>query len=238
MPKSKFSLTGDIQMRKLLILLFTVQASMMVSRSVGAKEKLLSEAIEWTDIWVPGANSGDLPRVLLVGDSIVRGYFDTVDKALAGKAYCARYATSMALQNPDYLDQLKVLLKRYQFRVIHINNGLHGWDYTEEQYQKSLPRLIETLKKYGKGAVVIWATTTPRRSREAPAQLAPDTNRVQERNRLAVEYMARHGIQVDDLYALVADHPEYYSADRTHFNEQGRALEGNQVAEAILRNLH
>jgi hypothetical protein len=72
---------------------------------------------------VANANQNDLPRVLLVGDSIARGYFAAVEKDLAGKAYCARYATSMFMGNPDYLDELKVILKRYSFSAIHINNG-------------------------------------------------------------------------------------------------------------------
>jgi lysophospholipase L1-like esterase len=123
--------------------------------------------------------------------------------------------------------------------VIHINNGLHGWKYTEEQYRQSLPKLMATLTKYGKGAVIIWATSTPRRNAQIPAQLATDNGRVMERNRIAVEYMNQHGIAVDDLYSLVADHPEYYNLpkDATHFNPQGRALQGKQVSEIILKAL-
>jgi hypothetical protein len=38
---------------------------------------------------------------------------------------------------------------------------------------------------------------------------------------------------------LVADHPEYYNLpqDVTHFNASGRAMEGKQVSEIILRSL-
>jgi lysophospholipase L1-like esterase len=226
-----------MQVRKTLALLLGVILLLILSSCAIAKDNPHLERIEWTDIWVVGADQSDLPRVLLVGDSITRGYFDNVDRALTGKAYCARYATSMFMSNPDYLEQLKMILKRYRFRVIHVNNGLHGWDYTEEQYRKALPPLMDTLKKYGNGAVVIWATTTPRRVKEAPTQFAPDTNRVKERNRVALDYMTRHGIQVDDLFNLVAEHPEYYSEDATHFNDQGKAVEGKQVSEAILKVL-
>jgi hypothetical protein len=224
-------------MRKMMPLILSIQVAMMVSQGATAKENPPLEKIEWTDVWVTNANQNDLPRVLLVGDSIVRGYFAAVEKDLTGKANCARYTTSMFLGNPDYLDELKVILKRYRFSVIHINNGLHGWDDTEEQYRQSLPKLMEMVKKYGKGAVVIWATTTPQRSAENPAQLASTTDRVKERNRIAVEYMTRHGIAVDDLYNLVAEHPEYYRDDHTHFNDQGQAVEGKQVSDIILQSL-
>ena len=49
----------------------------------------MRERIEWADIWVTDADKSDLPRVLLIGDSITRGYFDGVEKPLAGKAYFA-----------------------------------------------------------------------------------------------------------------------------------------------------
>jgi hypothetical protein len=226
-------------MRKMLILILLIQVVVMVSGRAQAKDDPKLEKTEWSDIWLANATQNDLPRVLMVGDSIVQGYFRDVEKDLTGKAYCAKFATSKFMGNRDYLDELKLILKRYQFSVIHINNGLHGWTYTEEQYRQSLPKLMETLKKYGKGAVIVWATSTPRRNVQKPAELATDNGRVMERNRLAVEYMTQHGIAVDDLYNLVADHPEYYNLpqDATHFNPQGRAVEGQQVSEIILRSL-
>ena len=33
------------------------------------------ESIEWCDIWITHANETNLPRVLLIGDSIARDYF-------------------------------------------------------------------------------------------------------------------------------------------------------------------
>ena len=202
-----------------------------------AEEGPLLERIEWSDIWVVDANKDALPRILLVGDSIVRGYFDAVEKALEGTAYCARYTTSKFMGNPDYLAELEVLLNGYRFDVIHINNGLHGWAYTEGQYAASFPPLLDTLEKHGKGAAVIWATTTPVRSGRRLVQFDKKTERVKERNRIAVEVMNRHGIPVNDLYGPVEQHPEFYSKDGTHFNNEGRAAQGKQVAEAVSRCL-
>lgn len=44
-------------------------------------EEPVRERIEWIDIWVTDADKDGLPRVLLVGDSITRGYFGAVDGA-------------------------------------------------------------------------------------------------------------------------------------------------------------
>jgi hypothetical protein len=226
-------------MRKTVLFILLIQVGVMVSERATAKENPQLEKTEWSDIAVYGATQNDLPKALLVGDSIVRGYFDAVRKNLDGKVYCARYATSMFMSNPDYLDELKLILKRHRFSVIHINNGLHGWTYTEEQYRQALPKLMQFLTKYGKGAVIVWATTTPRRTVEMVAPLVTDNEKVKERNRIAVEYMTQHGIEVDDLFGLVAEHPEYYNLpkDGTHFNAQGQAVEAKQISEIILRNL-
>ena len=41
--------------------------------------------------------------------------------------------------------------------------------------------------------------------------------------------MAKHDVAVDDLFALVVDHPEYWSADGVHFAQPGVAAEAEQV---------
>ncbi len=48
------------------------------------------ENIEWCDVWYANANKLDKPAVLIVGDSISKGYGGVVERGLAGKAYMAR----------------------------------------------------------------------------------------------------------------------------------------------------
>ena len=206
---------------------------LLVAGVSSAENKPILERIEWSDVWVVNANQDDLPRVLLVGDSIVKGYYGDVEKALDGQANFARYATSKFMGNPDYLAELEILLKGYTFDVIHINNGLHGWGYTEEQYRESFPGLLECIEKNAPNAAVIWATSTPMRKGEDLTQFDEQNERVIERNRISVEVMAGHTIPVDDLYTLVADHPEYFSQDGVHYNGEGRAAQGKQVAGMI-----
>ncbi|MFH1744266.1 MAG: SGNH/GDSL hydrolase family protein [bacterium] len=194
------------------------------------------ERIEWSDTWVVNANNQDLPRVLLVGDSIVKGYYGVVESALSGKANCARFATSAFMGNPDYLSELEVLLKRYTFRVIHINNGLHGWGYSEEEYEKRLLPLMALLKKHGKGAVLIWATTTPVRKSADLTHFSEKIARVKERNRIAAEFMINNGIEINDLCSLVEDHPEFHVADGVHFNSEGNAILGECVVKVISKH--
>ena len=144
-------------MKQLLVATFLVAT---VTSLVWSQEPI-RERIEWADIWVTDADKGDLPRVLLIGDSITRGYFDGVEKQLAGKAYFARLTTSKCVADPAFLDEVQLLLKQYRFAVIHFNNGLHGFGYTEDQCRSGLAGLLEFLEKHSSNAKLIWATTTP-----------------------------------------------------------------------------
>ena len=49
--------------------------------------------LEWLDVSLPHTNDHQLPRVLLIGHSITRGYYPDAEKALAGRAYVARLRT-------------------------------------------------------------------------------------------------------------------------------------------------
>lgn len=195
--------------------------------------KIIREEIEWLDVWVPGNSVKDQPKVLLIGDSITGGYHGVVTEQLKGKAVVAKLATSKSVGDPALLAQISLVLGECHFDVVHFNNGMHGWDYTEEDYRKAFPELIATIKKGAPGAKLIWATTTPVREREKLEVIALRTERVKERNKIAAELVAKENIPVDDLYTLVADHTEYFS-DGVHFNKTGTAAQGAQVAQKIL----
>ncbi|MCX7048946.1 MAG: SGNH/GDSL hydrolase family protein [Candidatus Sumerlaeota bacterium] len=195
------------------------------------------EKIEWCDVWIADADATSLPRVLLIGDSITRGYYNQVADNLKGKACVARLATSKSLGDPALLAEVSSVLGQCKFDVVHFNNGLHGWGYSEEEYKKSFPDLISEIRKNAKGAKLIWATTTPMRMRGKLEEVNPQTDRVKARNKIAAEIVASEKIPTDDLFALVENHPEYSSADGVHFNAKGIAAQSAQAAKSIQEQL-
>lgn len=199
--------------------------------------KVVRESIEWCNIWIPDADNAKLPRVLLIGDSITQNYYPSVAERLGGKASVGRLATSKSLGDPALLAEIELMLKQYRFDVIHFNNGLHGFGYTEADYQRDFPVLLALFKKHAPNAKLIWATTTPMRVAGNLAAFDPKTERVKHRNRIAQEFVANAGIPVDDLFGLVESHPEYYGADGVHFSPAGVAAEAQQVSRAILERL-
>lgn len=199
----------------------------------------LREGIEWCDIWISHANKTNLPRVLLIGDSIARGYYSEVEKKLAGKAFVARLTTSAFLTDPMLNQQIALVLDNTKFDVIHFNNGLHGWQHSEAEYRKAFPRFIKTIQKHAPHAKLIWATTTPLKptTNASPATAINGSNeRIVTRNAIALEYVTAKKITVNDLYTLSIGRAELYS-DGVHFNREGIAVQADQVADQIKKLL-
>ncbi|MBN9121823.1 MAG: SGNH/GDSL hydrolase family protein [Planctomycetes bacterium] len=199
--------------------------------------RVVRENIEWLDVWVPGNNEKDRPRVLLIGDSITRGYYKVVEDKLKGKATVCRLATSKSLGDPGLLDEVKLVLGQAKFDVVHFNNGMHGWGYTEDEYARAIPGLVETIRKGAPGAKLVCATTTPVRVAGKVEQLDPRTDRVRVRNRAVTDLMDKEKIPTNDLFALVADKPELFSPDGVHLNAKGSTALGEQVATRVLKLL-
>jgi len=193
------------------------------------------EAIEWCDIWISHANETNLPRVLLIGDSIVRDYYPEVEKRLAGKAFVARLATSRFVTDPVLLKEIELVLNQEKFDVVLFNNGMHGWQHSEEEYRKAFPKLIKTIRANAPKARLIWATTTPLRNGkdvtyDTKAEYSDE--RIVARNSLAAEVVAVQKIPTVDLNATVRGHPELHS-DNVHFNGQGSQILAIQVSAAV-----
>ena len=195
--------------------------------------RVVRENIEWLDVWVPENNTPGLPRVLLVGDSITRGYYKDVETALKGTAAVSRLTTSKSLGDPGLLAEITLVLGTTSFDVIHFNNGMHGWGYTEAEYAAALPDALAALRKGAPTAKLIWATTTPVREANKVEVVAERTDRVRERNRLAAAAMATANIPTDDLFAVVADKPEWFSRDGVHLNGKGSAALAESVTKAV-----
>ena len=193
------------------------------------------EAIEWCDIWISHANETNLPRVLLIGDSIVRDYYPEVEKRLAGKAFVGRLATSRFVADPVLLKEIETVLDGTKFDVIVFNNGMHGWQHSEAEYRKAFPKLIKAIQAHAPKAKLIWATTTPLRNGkdvtyDTKAEYSDE--RIAARNAVAAEIVAAQKIPTVDLNAAVRGHPEFHS-DNVHFNGQGSQILAAQVCATV-----
>jgi len=188
------------------------------------------ESIEWLDVWVTqGDHPEAAPRVLLIGDSITRGYYPEVQKRLKGKVVCDRLATSVSLGDPLLLSQVELVASQYRYDVVHVNNGMHGFDYTEAQYGAAIIPLLKTIQRVAPRAKLVWATTTP----VAGDPALERNKRISERNRLVHNALKGTQVAIDDLHAVIAANTALISKDGVHLLPAGYEALADQVARAL-----
>lgn len=195
------------------------------------------ERIEWCDVWVEDGESADLPRLLLVGDSIARSYYQQVQTRVCERFACARVATSKCAGDPAFLKELQLVVDEYEFAVVHFNNGLHGVGYDENTYSAGMSEALELFNAHSPATKVILATSTPIWSTDHPDTLDPRTDRVRERNRIVTTLAAERGVPVNDLFDAVVEHPEFFSSDGVHFLEAGQVVLGALVAGEVINQI-
>jgi lysophospholipase L1-like esterase len=199
----------------------------------GQKPKIARENIEWCDMWIPSATTTNKPRVLMVGDSITKGYYKAACKHVGEQASCAQFATSACIADPAFHVQLDALLSQYTFALIHFNNGLHGVGYTEEEYRAGYEKALKSIQKHSPSTKLVLALSTPLNETSQANGLNP---RVNERNRIVRELAKTYGAAVNDLHSISTGHPEYYT-DAYHYKAEAIELQGKQVSEIIKEQL-
>lgn len=189
------------------------------------------EGTEWLAYRSYNANSNKLPRVLLIGDSICNGYHQQVVKKLAGTAYVTCYATSKCVSDKTYLREMDFVLGENDYAVIHFNNGLHSLSSDRKEWEAGLRAALDFLKAKGKGAKIIWATSTPLKD-------AQKTEKAKELNEIAAKVMKEYNIPTDDLFAAMdkLDRNKYWG-DTYHFKSEAREMQAQQITSCVLAAL-
>jgi hypothetical protein len=229
---SPLSITGLFRFRAtrgLIALWLTIACT---GPLVGQQPASIPEEIEWTWEVRPSHPNAQLPNVLLLGDSISRNYFSQVTRDLDGVANVYLMASSTSVGDPRLAHQMTEFsaMEKVRFRVVHFNNGMHGWGYSEAQYQAAFPQFLHDVRSLlDKGGASIWANTTPVR---ADAANGATNARVDARNAIAETIVKAAGIPMDDQHSLMAGHRDLYQDD-VHFNTAGANIQGDQAASAI-----
>lgn len=192
-------------------------------------------------------SAADLPKVLIMGDSISIGYTPHVVENLKGIAEVKRHKGNAG---PTIRGMAKIeeWLGDEKWDLIHFNWGLwdmYGWEYHKEDrspqaYGKRLEFLVARLKKTG--AKLIWATTTP----ACPTNETTMKRRFKQEVRIpsdlekkyltvALGVMKKNGVQVNDLHAFIKPQWAKYSIadDNVHFKPEGKKALGKKVSDCI-----
>ena len=188
------------------------------------KDKIAGHSTAWDFV----QDDPKLPRVLLIGDSVSRGYTQAVRKVLAGKVNVHR-APENCGPTANGLKKIDVWLGDGNWDVIHFNFGIHDRATPIADYTSRLGQLIERMKKTG--AKLIWASTTPIPDDLPKKQTAAS---IVEHNEAAAALMKKHGIATDDLFtAITPKLGTLQNPHDVHFNSAGYDFLGEQVAASL-----
>jgi hypothetical protein len=194
----------------------------------------------------------DLPRVLIIGDSISIGYTPFLAKIMKDKAV-VKHHKGNAQHTGTGLKKLDSWIGKDKWDLIHFNWGL--WDIcyrhpeskvqgrrdkvrgtlttTPEDYEKNLDKLVERLKKTG--SILVWANTTIVPEKEAGRKVGD----AKKYNDIARKIMKKHGVPTNDLHALTKKfEPSLFTAPgNVHFTKEGSEKIAAHTAKIIEKGL-
>jgi len=190
----------------------------------------------------------ELPKVLLLGDSIRMGYAPLVAKKLEGVVEIISPKDNGA-DTATTLKSLDTWLEAGKPLIVHINCGLHDLKFSKktstfqvpgDDYEKNLKSIVERLKKITPH--VVFATTTPILDARHAARKADFDRKdkdVAAYNERAVKVMLELGVPVDDLNRIVQDGgpADMLGPDGTHYTKAGNERLAEAVSDCIRRQL-
>ncbi len=197
----------------------------------------------------PAAENPNLPRVMIIGDSISVGYTDGVREALTGRANVYRVQgnagpSSSGVQQVDKW----IASGTGHWDVIHFNFGLHdvklgtggkdnrpypttdGHQVPAADYERNLREIVAKLKRTG--ATLIWGSTTPIPQGKLDPPRRPGDEVTY--NQIAQKVMVENGVVINDLHAAaLAQRPGIQQLANVHFTKEGSAVLAKHVAASI-----
>jgi len=186
-----------------------------------------------------------MKNVLLIGDSIRRGYDKAVKKTLDSKAnvYFPEENCRFASYVLRYIHEYKALIQDGELDVLHWNAGL--WDclrlFEEEPhtpidvYAYYIDRICMRIKKLFPKTKVIFATSTKVQSEKMSKNFKRYNEEIEKYNEAAVQVVKKYGFEVNDLYAVSATLSDEAHSDPVHYyTPMGTEAFANAVLTHIL----
>jgi acetyl esterase/lipase len=185
--------------------------------------------------------NAELPSVLLIGNSVCKGYSKYVIDSLAGIANVDVWTTGANVASSTIQKQLISVIRKVPYNVIHFNIGLHGLGnrIQQENYAALMNKYVNTVSNYSRDSKLIWASITPVRIKGTATldTTAGRNNLIILRNKITGRIMSKRGIPTNDLYSLAVKNIELGTADGVHWTDTGYKLFAAQITKVIKQTL-
>lgn len=185
------------------------------------------ETYEWDNVWWEKATTENAARVLYIGDSISCGTRGAANRIADGKWLFDGFGTSKAVDNPYLKESVRLFANQQGDRkIVIINNGLHGWHLSEEEYEKYYSDFIGFLVEEFKETPIAIVLTTSVKNEERD-------KRVEKRNEAAIRIAEKFHLPVIDLFKTSKEYVTLRTDDGVHYNEEGYGKFADVIIEEI-----
>lgn len=182
--------------------------------------------------------SDKLPRVLLVGDSILGGYHGKAAELLRGRVGLDVWITPKHIGNKDLAKDMEGIFGAAKYDLVLFNDiGLHAWTpgrIPEGQYEPLMRAHLANYKRYAGKATLIWASTTPMTTKTKPIELDAEFNPlIVQRNAICAKIMQENQVPVADYYGILVGKLDLAAGDRFHWSRPAYELLAQEAARQI-----
>ena len=194
------------------------------------------EQFEWIHSWSDNTNNHDLPRVLLIGDSITHGYQEIVREALKGVCYVDYVATSYTLNSAFFFKLVINYLKNNEYDIVQINQGLHGFSMSKKTYKEKLEKLINKISASCKTIILVESTLVKNKGNKSLNNRWG--KKIDERNEAVNEIAKERSLTVNHLYEASENIPnDLRNEDGIHYLYGGYQILAHEVVSVVKSKL-
>lgn len=192
---------------------------------------------------IPKVEHPEWPKVLIYGDSISMGYRGSfIPEMLKRNVYVFHCCHFVGGDVPE--QALTEMAGRYKFDAVVFNNGLHSLHWTTDKVsdavvQDRMRKLTQCFKKGAPQAKIFYLMTTPHTApKPAPdkpvAGLGEKNDVVIRLNTLSAPVMKEQGVEVIDVYAVLAERLELASGDGYHWQGSAYQIITDEIGKRVL----
>lgn len=189
-------------------------------------------------------DTSEVPKVLLMGDSISKGYREYVFNSMIGKAniYFTEGITTFSTHMLRYIQEFAEKMSiGSNINIVYFNAGL--WDVLRingddplvsiNEYKRNLQKIVDRFRYIFPNSQIIFATTTPVCEERASYDFNRLNSDIDAYNKAAYEIMNNNSVAIHDLNKFVSDTLNNQYVDFTHYTEVGYKAIGEEVAAYI-----
>lgn len=196
------------------------------------------EKIEWLNHWIESAYEERINRILILGDSVARGYRPVLNR-LVQKENCVvdLLAMSYSVFDSSLINEIEHFIESigYRYHYIIFNLGAHHGCSLETRNNKELQNLyfqkldviFQLLSKQTSNIIIV--SGTPERITDTEA----NNDEIQSRNNILESVSHKYGYTYVDLYSQLYDNKKFPLIDVFHYNDSGYEYIAYELGKAL-----